>query len=117
MHNCYSTAFLKIFLFLIQRLAEVAHSLLKVSPYDPLTMGCRGLQRYMNEILPHPDWSHEDLRPALVNILRRLDKMFNKIAKKSSIRVRTVILYSHLDIGIVFMVFLVLENIMRCLES
>ncbi|KAK4295652.1 hypothetical protein Pmani_031795 [Petrolisthes manimaculis] len=68
------------------RLAEVAHSLLKVSPYDPLTMGCRGLQRYMNEILPHPDWSHEDLRPALVNILRRLDKMFNKIAKKSSIR-------------------------------
>lgn len=59
----------------------------------------------MNEILPHPDWSHEDLRPALVNILRRLDKMFNKIAKKSSIRVRTVTLYSHLDIGIVLMVF------------
>ncbi|XP_042889771.1 protein unc-80 homolog isoform X4 [Penaeus japonicus] len=68
------------------RLAEVAHSLLKVAPYDPATMGCRGLQRYMNEILPHPDWSHEDLRPALVNILRRLDKMFNKIAKKNSIR-------------------------------
>ncbi|XP_063871430.1 protein unc-80 homolog isoform X10 [Scylla paramamosain] len=68
------------------RLAEVAHSLLKVAPYDPATMGCRGLQRYMNEILPHPDWSHEDLRPALVNILRRLDKMFNKIAKKYSIR-------------------------------
>lgn len=73
--------------FFPQRLAEVAHSLLKVAPYDPATMGCRGLQRYMNEILPHPDWSHEDLRPALVNILRRLDKMFNKIAKKNSIRV------------------------------
>ncbi|CAL4091464.1 unnamed protein product, partial [Meganyctiphanes norvegica] len=68
------------------RLSEVAHSLLKVAPYDPVTMGCRGLQRYMNEILPHPDWSHEDLRPALSNILRRLDKMFTKIAKTSFIR-------------------------------
>lgn len=70
-----------------QRLAEVAHALLKVAPYDPATMGCRGLRRYMNEILPYPDWSREDLRPALLNILRRLDKMFNKIAKNSSIRV------------------------------
>ena len=51
-------------------------------------MACRGLQRYMNEIFTQPDWSHEELRPALVNILRRLDKVFNKIAKKTSIRVR-----------------------------
>lgn len=29
------------------RLADIAHSLLKVSPYDPETMGCRGLQRYI----------------------------------------------------------------------
>lgn len=29
------------------RLAEIAHSLLKVSPYDPDTMACRGLQRYL----------------------------------------------------------------------
>lgn len=28
------------------RLADIAHSLLKVSPYDPDTMACRGLQRY-----------------------------------------------------------------------
>lgn len=27
------------------RLADIAHSLLKVSPYDPDSMGCRGLQR------------------------------------------------------------------------
>lgn len=27
------------------RLADIAHSLLKVSPYDPDTMACRGLQR------------------------------------------------------------------------
>ncbi|KAF2352742.1 hypothetical protein FHG87_016501 [Trinorchestia longiramus] len=71
------------------RLAEVAHTLLKVAPYDPATMRCRGLVRYMNEILPYPDWSREDLRPALINILRRLDKMFNKIAKNSSIRRHT----------------------------
>lgn len=29
------------------RLADIAHALLKVSPYDPETMGCRGLQRYV----------------------------------------------------------------------
>lgn len=74
-----------------QRLAEIAHTLLKVSPYDPLSMGCRGLSRYMNEILPYPDWSREDLKPALINILRRLDKMFNKIAKSASIRVTEII--------------------------
>uniref|UniRef100_T1K5F4 Protein UNC80 C-terminal domain-containing protein n=1 Tax=Tetranychus urticae TaxID=32264 RepID=T1K5F4_TETUR len=33
------------------RLAEVAHALLKLSPYDPQTMACRGLVRYMNEAL------------------------------------------------------------------
>lgn len=27
------------------RLADIAHSLLKVSPYDPDSMACRGLQR------------------------------------------------------------------------
>ena len=32
------------FLFL-QRLAEIAHTLLKLIPYDPYTMGCTGLQR------------------------------------------------------------------------
>ena len=83
---------INVYIFFIQRLADVAHSLLKVSPYDPDTMACRGLQRYMNEIFTQPDWSHEELRPALVNILRRLDKVFNKIAKKTSIRVRSKIL-------------------------
>lgn len=36
----------------IQRLEEVAHSLLKVGTYDAETMSCRGLQRYVQEILP-----------------------------------------------------------------
>ncbi|KAF4517233.1 hypothetical protein B566_EDAN005287 [Ephemera danica] len=68
------------------RLSDIAHSLLKVSPYDPDTMGCRGLQRYMNELLPSTEWANEAMRPALTAILRRLDKTFNKIYKKPSIR-------------------------------
>lgn len=71
------------------RLADVALTLLKVAPYDSATMGCRGLRRYMNEILPHPDWNKDELRPALINILRRLDKMFLKIVKNSQIRRNT----------------------------
>uniref|UniRef100_A0A2S2Q2N9 Protein unc-80 n=1 Tax=Sipha flava TaxID=143950 RepID=A0A2S2Q2N9_9HEMI len=68
------------------RLGEVAHSLLKVSPYDPETMSCKGLLKYMTNILPVVDWAAEALRPTLLGILRRLDKTFNKIYKKPSIR-------------------------------
>ncbi|KAL0832090.1 hypothetical protein ABMA28_001576 [Loxostege sticticalis] len=71
------------------RLAEIAHSLLKVSPYDPESMGCRGLQRYMTQVLPAADWADDALRPSLIMILRRLDKVFLKIAKKPSIRRNT----------------------------
>ncbi|XP_031838287.1 unc80, NALCN channel complex subunit isoform X5 [Nomia melanderi] len=71
------------------RLADIAHSLLKISPYDPGTMGCRGLRRYMNDILPSTEWSNDDMRPALTMILRRLDKTFSKIHKKASIRRNT----------------------------
>ena len=65
-------------------------SLLKVSPYDPATMGCRGLQRYMVEIFPFGDWAHESARPALIAFLRRMDKTFAKICKKTSIRVSRI---------------------------
>ncbi|XP_074595949.1 unc80, NALCN channel complex subunit [Brevipalpus obovatus] len=68
------------------RLAEIAHSLLKVAPFDPQTMASRGLVRYMNEILPNSEWRQEAMRPALIMILRRLDKMFNKIAKQGAIK-------------------------------
>ncbi|XP_065170367.1 protein unc-80 homolog isoform X8 [Atheta coriaria] len=71
------------------RLAEIAHSLLKVSPYDPESMGCRGLQHYMMFILPSTEWANEDLRSSLIIILRRLDKVFQKISKKPSIRRNT----------------------------
>lgn len=53
-------------------------------------MGCRGLQRYMMQVLPAADWADDALRPALIMILRRLDKVFLKIAKKPSIRVSNI---------------------------
>ncbi|XP_071051603.1 protein unc-80 homolog isoform X3 [Onthophagus taurus] len=71
------------------RLADIAHSLLKVSPYDPESMGCRGLQHYMSYILPSIEWANDAMRAALVTILRRLDKVFQKISKKPSIRRNT----------------------------
>lgn len=70
------------------RLAEIAHSLLKVSPYDPESMACRGLQRYMLCIFPRAEWADDHgMKPTLVTILRRLDKVFLKISKKASVRV------------------------------
>ncbi|KAH8311397.1 hypothetical protein KR044_006087 [Drosophila immigrans] len=71
------------------RLADIAHSLLKVSPYDPESMACRGLQRYMQSVLPRAEWSNDTLRNALVTVLRRIDKVFLKISKKPSIRRNT----------------------------
>lgn len=71
------------------RLSEIAHVLLKVSPYDPDTMACRGLQRYMQCILPRAEWANDTMRQTLLQILRRLDKVFLKISKKPSIRRNT----------------------------
>lgn len=41
----------------------------------------------MSYILPATEWANDAMRPALVTILRRLDKVFQKISKKPSIRV------------------------------
>ncbi|XP_046704530.1 protein unc-80 homolog isoform X4 [Silurus meridionalis] len=77
------------------RLAEIAHSLLKLAPYDTLTMESRGLRRYVTEMLPITDWSSEAVRPALILILKRLDRMFNKIHKMPTLRcARPQALYS-----------------------
>ena len=48
--------------------------------------------RYMLEILPNTDWSQELVRPALNLILRRLDRLFTKISKKSAVRVRIAVM-------------------------
>lgn len=71
------------------RLAEVANSLLKFASTDPSVMACRGLIRYMNEILPNTEWRQEAIRPALIMILKRLDKTFNRIAKKNWVKKST----------------------------
>lgn len=68
------------------RLAEIANSLLKFASTDPSVMACRGLTRYMNEILPNTEWRQEAIRPALIMILKRLDKTFNRIAKKTWVK-------------------------------
>ncbi|XP_041433159.1 protein unc-80 homolog isoform X14 [Xenopus laevis] len=68
------------------RLAEIAHSLLKLAPYDTQTMESRGLKRYIMEMLPITDWTSEAVRPALILILKRLDRMFNKIHKMPTLR-------------------------------
>ncbi|KAJ8031313.1 Protein unc-80-like [Holothuria leucospilota] len=67
------------------RLSEVALTLLKVAPHDPIIMGCKGLQRYLTKMIPMTDWSNQDLRPALIQILKRLDKLFQKIHKKPTL--------------------------------
>ncbi|XP_060527222.1 protein unc-80 homolog isoform X3 [Cylas formicarius] len=71
------------------RLADIAHALLKVSPYDPESMACRGLQYYMTYVLPSTDWSDDSMRAAFVTLLKRLEKVFTKIQKKPSIRRNT----------------------------
>ncbi|XP_014671826.1 PREDICTED: protein unc-80 homolog [Priapulus caudatus] len=68
------------------RLSEIAHTLLKLSPYDPLTMACQGLQKYIRQMLPFTDWSVEAIRPCLNMIFRRLDKTFTKIYKRAPLR-------------------------------
>lgn len=49
-------------------------------------MESRGLRRYIMEMLPITDWSSEAVRPALILILKRLDRMFNKIHKMPTLR-------------------------------
>ncbi|XP_050309913.1 protein unc-80 homolog isoform X2 [Anthonomus grandis grandis] len=71
------------------RLADIAHALLKVSPYDPESMACRGLQFYMNHVLPDTDWGDDAMRPAFINLVKRMEKVFGKIQKKASIRRNT----------------------------
>ncbi|CAF1567808.1 unnamed protein product [Didymodactylos carnosus] len=54
------------------RLADIAHILLKLGGYDPITMSYRGLQNYFQKLLPCTNWTHETLRPPLNNLLRRM---------------------------------------------
>lgn len=68
----------------------MAHTLLKIAPYNAATMSCPGLQKYTTDILPITDWSLESNRPALNLILRRMDRLFYKIYKKPALRVSEI---------------------------
>ena len=73
--------------WLAQRLAEMTNALLKIAPYDKDTMSCKGLRRYVLDILPIIDWTQEAVRPALNLLLKRMEKVFTKLYKKPSLRV------------------------------
>lgn len=70
------------------RLADIAHTLLKLGSFDTVTISCRGIQNYFQKLLPYTNWSQEQLRPALNLLLRRIDRMFLKICKKPMTKVR-----------------------------
>ena len=54
------------------KLVDIAHSLLKMAPYDQECIKSKGLQKYMNKVFPLTDWSLESMRPSLTTIIRRL---------------------------------------------
>ena len=70
------------------RLADIVHTLLKLTSFDSMTIAGRGIQSYFQKLLPCTDWSDEQLRPALNLVLRRIDRMFLKISKKPLTKVR-----------------------------
>ncbi len=67
------------------RLVDVAHSLLKMAPFDLECIKLEGLQKYMRLVFPLTDWSLETMRPALMTIIRRLDKLFAKVQKSAKV--------------------------------
>lgn len=67
------------------KLVDVAHSLLKMAPYDLECIKLTGLQKYMHQVFPLTDWSLETMRPSLMTIVRRLDKLFAKIQKSAKV--------------------------------
>jgi hypothetical protein len=90
------------------RLADIAHTLLKLGGYDPITMSCRGIQNYFQKLLPWTNWSQEQLRPALNLLLRRIDRMFSKICKKPMTKVTMkIILEDIFDVYMFFSVVLI----------
>lgn len=72
--------------FSLQRLAEIAHSLLKMVPTDASMLQCQALLQFIQEVMPIIDWSQDAVRPALHLLLRRLDRTFSKLSKKPMFR-------------------------------
>ncbi|XP_066269985.1 protein unc-80 homolog isoform X2 [Branchiostoma lanceolatum] len=68
------------------RIVEILDSFLRTATDDPLSLGSVGLQRYFTEMLPIIDWSVPSKRPALVLLLRKLERLFSRIYKRPSLR-------------------------------
>ncbi|XP_078578406.1 protein unc-80 homolog isoform X2 [Branchiostoma floridae x Branchiostoma japonicum] len=68
------------------RIVEILDSFLRTATDDPLSLGSVGLQRYFTDMLPIIDWSVPSKRPALVLLLRKLERMFSRIYKRPSLR-------------------------------
>ena len=69
----------------------------------------------MLEILPNTDWSHELIRPGLNLILRRLDRLFTKISKKSALRVGLNVYssLSHLNCNVYVCIYIIINKLRK----
>ncbi|XP_078483613.1 protein unc-80 homolog isoform X2 [Ciona intestinalis] len=68
------------------RIADIAHSLLKLLTDETVPTVSTGLASYVQHMLPVVDWSVEAIRPALFLVLKRLDRFFGKISKVYTLR-------------------------------
>ncbi|KAL9964279.1 hypothetical protein ACROYT_G027897 [Oculina patagonica] len=66
----------------VNTLAQIVYSLLKLAVYDPVTLSCLGVKRYMTDALPLLKGSPEALDTAMLLILKRVNKMFEKLVNK-----------------------------------
>ncbi|KAI0985097.1 hypothetical protein GJ496_001704 [Pomphorhynchus laevis] len=64
------------------KLSEIAQVLLKLGIQEPNTLGCKGIQSFFQDLCPSTNWRDSNIRPALLNVLRRLDRTFGKSTKK-----------------------------------
>lgn len=74
------------------KLVEIAHTLLKLWD-DSISLAGSGIQSYFQKLLPVTNWSQEELKPAFNNLLRRIDRLFTKISKRPSAKVRVDFLF------------------------
>ncbi|PFX29002.1 protein unc-80 homolog isoform X2 [Stylophora pistillata] len=66
----------------VNTLAQIVYSLLKLAVYDHVTLSCLGVKRYMMDALPLLKGSPEALEASMLLILKRVDKMFEKLVNK-----------------------------------
>lgn len=75
--------YFKIFWFLYFILRSIAFQLLTDEEMPFITVG---LVMYVKYYLPLIDWTDQNYRPALFAVLKRLDRFFMKLSKKTHLR-------------------------------